>query len=361
MATIKERAGINFKSLPPSELVSEPPVFNLDRAGESTTLVTLGGFAHYHALSLALILAIYNQDPTNNVDYERATEVIGRFPNMVSSEVAAAKDENPLPTIGFEVESPKKPFDRVNDSEKYAKFFDTITMPRNKVNGRVDQPTGSDFWEFSPPPSYSAIVQRRILHELIRGRFIPSLRYSQHPDDVKTYLDEKLVSLHINLGIPKKVARELPNIQNDPDVLLFSSMFAYAFTSPLRLKHRAQQVYTDIKDADETTKSGGKNKRLELKAFEVRTEAVYRLMEEVQLLSAGLFAEVGDYREDLAEKWKEAAEDVRVLYKRYTVEPEFIRLRERASELAGNSEFVQLLRKTITYYALNIRNLISLP
>lgn len=358
MAIVKELTGRpNIGTLTATELVSDIPKFDFERAKQAASRLRNKGIPNFPALNLALALRIYNQI---GIRVEEAFyPVISRSYKLINDEVTMSDAKNPLPTIGFEVESPSKPFDSKGDTIGYKFFFDAIGMPRNKVNaGEIV----STFWEFSPPPSYCAAVQRRILHELLEGGFIPSLRYSQKPEDIREYLDDKLVSLHLNLGIPNRIERELPNFGNDPDVLLFSSMFAYAFTSPLRLQHRSQQVFANIKEADQTKKGGGQNKRLELKAFEVRSETTYRLMEEVQLLAAALFAYTGDYEEDLALAWRKVSEQAGKVYERYGVEANILKdNKTKAAEVASNLKFVRILRHIITASALNIRGLINLP
>lgn len=357
MAIVKEHVGIDTGVLTARELVSDAPEFNFERARQAASLLQSRGLPEFPALNLALALRIYNQDETGVEEAFQPTK--RRLSQMIAGEITASDLTDPRPTIGFEVESPKKSFDKERDSSNYSYFFDAIGMPRNKANAGTN---AAIFWEFSPPPAYSAAVQRRILHELIQGRFIPTLLYSQDPVDIRTYLDDKLVSLHINLGIPNLIQRGLVNFKNELDVLLFSSMFAYAFTSPLRLQQRNQTIFTDVKEAEQTAKSGGQYRRLELKAFEVGNETTYRLMEEVQLMGTALFADVGDYREDLALIWREVSNQAKLIYEIYKVDVTLLKdNRTEAAQKVGNPEFVRTLRHLITTSALNIRSLINQP
>lgn len=133
MALLKKEAPVNLERLAPNELVS---AYNL---------------------------------PTSTLSDVDIAFIKRRHFKLIEQEIAAAHPANHLPTIGFEVESPRKPY-RLVDPMDYADLFDRIGMPRNKVNestGTKDGTSYPTYWEFSPPPSYTASVQARILHELI--------------------------------------------------------------------------------------------------------------------------------------------------------------------------------------------------
>lgn len=360
MTLLKKEAPANWEGLDSSELVSAPPVFNMSRARMARLMVRAVGLDGFQALNLALALSVYNL-PAPILSKSDMDFIKRRHFTLIGDEIAAAHPSNHLPTIGFEVESPRKPYRLVN-SRDYVDFFDAIGMPRNRVN-KFDDAGGrnppSAFWEFSPPPSYSASVQARILHELITGRFIPSLRYSQDPEQIKTLLDNKLVSLHLNLGVPSIWMGDIVHLRGNEDAKILASMLALAYTSPVRLESRSQQVYVDVKDADPTVKGGGVNRRLELKALEVRDESVYRLMIGSQPLGGAMFARLGGYDQSLAEVWDGVREDGQKVYNRYRFEPDMLKSKQTVAELVRRYNIGQELRRIIEQGGIEARRRIN--
>lgn len=296
-----------------NSFVSSPPDFDMERLRKVNDLadqwLAIEGFAN-SALGIACKLGLYNLSTAEPLDSKTYKIFYNRFRILANKEKSFADPANPFPTIGTEVEVPRKRV-KINDLPAYAAFFDELGMPRNKVNRAIIPwpESHGQYWEFSPPPSFYAGTQSRIISELIHGGFIPSLLSSQKPDDIRKHLDDKLVSLHINLGIPV----ETSTFREPGDNLeAFSKMVSLAFTSPLRLQYRASGIHFSIKEGEETSKSKSLGlttvNRLELKALEVRTESTYRLLKEVQLLGTALFAFLygGDFW--LAKKWQECRE-----------------------------------------------------
>lgn len=303
---------------------SVPPTFDYDRARGAMQCID-GNFGNrirgLDALKLALVLSVYNQnDP----------KISKKLSPLIDEELREGQ-RNILPTIGIEVESPRRTTVQYLAHE-YGVFFDFVGMPRNKINkyGNSDFP----MWEFSPPPSYSADVQARVLAGLIKGRFIPSLTFSKKPKDIMYLLDEKGVSLHVNLGLPKslnwlhnkwlqKLGREpRPDpLQEDlvpEDVDIFASAFALAFSSLQRLDKRQSSDVFMIKKCDNSP-LGGREYRLEIKALEVRDESVYRLLREIQLVGAALFG----YLEgnNLYPIWKNLRGKIERVFQEFDVNP----------------------------------------
>lgn len=291
-------------------LVSSPPVFDLERARRVNDIagewLAREGFDNFSSLVVACRLSLYNFSGAESLDPNALEIFFNRFRLLGNKEKVFSDPKNPFPTIGVEIEAPRLRI-KVSDLPSYASFFDRIGMPRNQINkGSLGGGKFGVFWEFSPHPSSWAGTPSRIISELIKGGFIPSLLGSQKPEDIRHYLDNKLVSLHVNLGIPMDTSAVRGRNDNFE---AFSNMVSLAFTSPLRLAHRASLRHFDIKRGEETSKSKLSGQlfvdRLELKALEVRTESTYRLLRESQLLAGALFAFLSSGDPWLSQKWQE--------------------------------------------------------
>ncbi|MDZ4209615.1 MAG: hypothetical protein U1C56_00380, partial [Candidatus Curtissbacteria bacterium] len=232
------------------ELISPPPVFNFEgaRAARRYAFNFVKGrlgdaFYDFNpdSLQLAAALAYYNFNQRSEKTSREEQILENQLSHLVRIERAASDSESPLPTIGVEVETPRKPFEK-QEVSLYKEFFDAIGMPRNRANTFPDETT--TYWEFSPEPSYSAEVQARILSELIKGGFIASLLFSQHPCDIREYLDDKLVSLHLNLGVPSFLA---VNSKQKREFRIFSTVLGVAFSSSERLRERQSGPFYRVK------------------------------------------------------------------------------------------------------------------
>lgn len=250
-------------------------------------------------------------------------------------------------------DNPRKLFSQENDSERYAEFFDAIGMPRNKINK-----TPNSFWEFSPPPSYTAQVQSRILCELIKGGFIPRLINSDDPHHIHRLLDYKLVSLHVNLGVPAWLAARQfdAGLDNNDNITFLSAAFCLAFSSAQRLLFRTTQSIANIKEADPTNKSPSeKPQRIEIKALEVRNASTYRLLEEIQLITASNFAYLCGNDESLAEIWEEMRGELEKLFDTFNIEPKILANRKGVAKFISRTDISQRLRMLITTNASFVR------
>lgn len=244
-----------------------------------------------NSLQLAAALSLYNFDHMR----ERVSRsdkrtlrkrVIASIESLAEVEFAASQKGNILPTIGIEVEVPRIPLKLVEGIiiPAYATFFDTIGMPRNKIN-KDNLKTGG--WEFSPRPSFSSQVQTRILSELIQGGFLPHLTQSHEQQQVQKYLDAALVSLHINLGIPSQLTPH-PSLEKKTEALGIA--LAVAYSSPLRLRDRKSKSieFAGVKGGDNIPLNKDRqrygNFRVELKAMEVLDSKTYRAMHTAQTL-----------------------------------------------------------------------------
>ena len=246
---------------------------------------------NFSSLRLAIALGRYNylvvvsRNPQN---VQLAARLEHRFNNLVAAESTARKQAGLLPTIGWEVEIPRYPY-QANGTyyTKYKNFSNAIGLP---INSYADV----SGWEFAPSPSYSSEVAGFMLNQLIKGGFIASLSDSQDPEEIMKRLDVKLVSLHINLGLPLRNGGD----EALYDYHLFNAALAIAYTSALRLKNKTFTLHAFQKDVTSMPGGFGGGGRFEIKDLEVRDSSVYRLMHEAQLVGAALIGsvELGDAR-----------------------------------------------------------------
>jgi len=308
-----------------SDIMSPPPVFDIGKAVVSRRAVEsmdVDGFSQFPALKLALMLSAYNLLVSETASGQELGSFLGRFSRLIEEEKDASDPLNLLPTIGFEVEVGIRGFRMMKSIQGWVKSFGYREILQKKfgINNynsylpNVDNNTG--MVELAPSPSYTSEVQSRILSELIKGGFILSLAKSKDPENIRAFLSETLVSLHVNLGIPRGAKiNECPKTYED--INLFASMFAFAFSSPLRLEHKNSPHLLSVKDKNVTrTKKSGRNGRLEVKCLEVRDESVYRLLREIQLIGSSLFMAYADETSVLGDEWREISDLIYELYEK---------------------------------------------
>lgn len=304
---VKERLSVSNPATS-LELISRPPVFDIEGARVARNhafnfVEGRLGTAFYDfepdSLQLAVALAYYNFNHQRSEKTPREKQILeNQLSRLVRMEWTASDSESPLPTIGIEVETPRKPFKK-QEVSRYKEFFDAIGMPRNRANVFPDEKTS--YWEFSPEPSYSAEVQARILNELIKGGFIVSLRFSQEPRDIREHLDDKLVSLHLNLGIPPFLAI---NSKQKRELRIFSTVLGVAFSSPERLRERQLSPFYRVKGAAVFRHKAPSKEKLEITALEVRTQNTYRLLKTAQILATSMFTWCLDPHLPLSSHWE---------------------------------------------------------
>lgn len=350
-----EKLGIN------EPRVSPLPVFDFEKALLAKEETGKEGFMDAPNVRAAGNLWLYNSP------VERWPAVLKKLSLLKSVEQSLSSPDNPLPTIGWEVEIPRKPF-KTSRVGIYALFFDFIGLPRNKNhssivpgNPRTYNSSASwvtpFFWEFSTAPAYSAAVANRTLSELIKGGFIPHLEGPATALNRRELLDDKLVSLHINLGIPSWLFHKPGerNVETQEDAILLASAFEFAYTSPERFTHRAQTSVVLSKTAEQTAKNNNSEVfRLELKAFEVGNASTYRLMEEIQLVAAASFSAMAERDDPLTSVWQMTKERISALYKKYYLEPQFI-IDRTAANMVRDGDVQRDLRQVLTDAAHQVR------
>ena len=374
MARVRQEAAELLKVVPENFQVSSPPEFNIGKARKAIKFVDSAfQITDLPALRLALILSSYNRSGVKpESDDPNYFLFSGKYTALVDAELRASDPSNMLPTIGIEVESPRKLFDEDRDSIQYAIFFDSLTgigMPRNRVNSSSSmdnfRTAGNTalFWEFSPPPSYSAAVQARIISELIKGRFIPSLKFSRKPEDIRELLDDKLVSMHINIGVPTWAGEMTPL---DEEGTLLGQMFALAFTSATRLHKRMQSEFIGLKSNSEATckslppDSKEDRKRIEFKACEVRDESCYRQLYEMQLLSCAYLSNRFSKDPAVSRVWSDLAVNAKEVMDKFNVQ-KIIFSKDKVAILVEKTDIGKRLRKLITPASQRVKYLLDQP
>lgn len=344
-------------------MVSPPPVFDFEKALLVKETTEKEDYKDVPNVRAAGNLWLYNSPA------ERWPAVLRKLDVLRQVEKSVSSPDNPLPTIGWEVEIPRKPFN-VSRAGMYALFFDFMGLPRNRDRTSVvpGSPStyarsSSFFWEFSTAPAYSAAVASRTLCELIKGGFIPHLDGSSTALDRRDLLDDKLVSLHINLGIPSWLFNEPREgtIESQEDIVLLASSFEFAYTSPERFSYRSQTSVVGSKSAEQTTKNNDPQPyRLELKAFEVGSANTYRLMEELQLVTAATFGAMAD-RDTLIPIWQRTKARIQAVYKKYYLEPKMIVSKTEAADRVRDGDVQKDLRQILTDAAHQVRLSPCLP
>ncbi|MCE9548914.1 hypothetical protein K8Q98_00735 [Candidatus Nomurabacteria bacterium] len=233
-------------------------------------------------LRLRIILdKLANPNLTNEEIYERNKA----FAEHLSKRESEFMDpNNPLPTIGIEIEIPNEDFLPI-----FRSIFDQIDIPN------VSETEGKH--EMNPNFSYSPWVQARMLQEITNLGIVPLKK-----GDGKKIIDpEKPLSLHINFGIPNTIrnwermiegADSNPEATEVPELGLINDILTFAFSSSNRIKNRKTSESIHFhKGARETLKDTGNNKfiyRVEFRATEFKDYSTYRLLAESQRIM-GMF------------------------------------------------------------------------
>lgn len=338
--------------------ISNPPVFDFDRAIQAKETTYRESFYRLPNMAAAANLWLYNSPEI------KWPTVISKLRQLYVIESEATLPSCLLPTIGWEVEIPRKPFNSFW-SAKYALFFDLLDLPRNRIHKNVipgkEATYPHDMWEFSTTPAFSAAVANRTLAELIKGNFIPHLEIvsgNKPPtsEDRSRLLDKKLVSLHVNLGFPEWLESCKPVVESNINILTFGSSFALAFSSPERLYWRSQSGIITVKNAEPTTKSlSTEPHRFEIKALEVSGSKTYRQIEEIQLLAAAVFCAIGEIPSPLTAIWLGVRNKINNIYEHYNVRPQVVLNKATAFNLVRESNIQKELRQVLSVGAHMVR------
>lgn len=320
------------------------------------------------ALTTAVALAFYNLYLGESSE-KHEKQLFKRLNSLVSYEEEASHPSNPLPTIGWEVESPRIPAmkERRKIQDNYSAFSPLIGLPLNRVNSTPYYFSSASgwYWEFSPYPAFAWQTQARILSELIQGGFIPHLTDSKQDADILKHLDGKMVSLHINLGFPKYIEANAKariykvhwySLDKDPkgsffsDLELFAGALAYAYTSPTRLRYRTSRESENIKETGVLTSKNNDAQRIELKALEVNSTKTYELLKIAQLTGACFFTYFSTHYPELGALWKEEKQELINSFRRHDIKTS-LKDKIQTSQNAENIDFTSEVRWILNWYA----------
>ena len=288
-----------------------------------------------------------------------------QFEKLAEKELKAESDPY-LPTIGTEIEIPRSLPVRGN---RLALFEASRKLGIPKTG------TQDEEWEFAVPYTYSAEAQNAYLHELIRGGYIET----EESDEGKRIKagGRGTFSLHLNIEIPKDVTRGRPEFTEhahlDPFHLAatrLSFALSSAFSSAERITNREYVHPVIWGHSSEWSKPKRKQardsednesaRRLEIRSLEVRDQTLYRLLHEIQNLSAALFSEFRTERDGaeeilagIWERFHEASDD---LARQYGVSPFGLDLGETEKTLKiataiHSSDFQKEMRSLVTSFS----------
>jgi len=215
-----------------------------------------------------------------------------KIQRLSEKENEASHINNPLPTIGIEIEIP----DNVLTPEK----IDIL----NKFD-ISNKEEGSNLWEVNPDYSYTAEVQARIIQEL---GHLGALRV------------EDPLSLHVNFGMPTGLVHSVLDKYQD-EIILINDLLIYGFVSEERiLKRKTKNSFSYMGTIKESEKSkGGYIPRIELRACEFKDYPSFRMLSESQKLMAMFISHIksseklpgGTFVEErLADLWNDFKEEV---------------------------------------------------
>jgi hypothetical protein len=318
----------------------------------------------------AIKLYIYNFLVKNyeatKEDLEKTFIKINRLSEL---ENEYSKENNLLPTIGVEIEVPRK----------------NLTYAKREILTKLEIPNESEengLWEVNPSFSYSPWVQARIIQELAEMEALPLENKTKNSQG--KIVGKDLLSLHVNFGMPAEVTRRIMSDNRD-EIVLMSDTLTYAFSSTDRIAGRktATSVRWDD-DAKESKKSINKKKkakylsntddllRLELRAGEFRDYPTYRMLAEAQRLIALLISNIKENSDlfpitpkesTLVELWKKFENEVKILFQRFNLENEMIDSRHgktKIIEILNETDLRQQCRKIVTKYSKEVTKVLKL-
>ena len=304
-----------------SELVFMPPVLDRKKAKESQRIasdIVRAEFGEaFPGLTQSVALMLYSgaAPAAEYTLHDTTAEKIGKIINA-ERQALAFDYTTPLPTLGFEVEAPVTPFLTHGGTLSalrldYDNFCTMIGLPYNRGNSSDSyQP---ELWEFAPSPTYAAFSSVEALQALFAARLIPQFDPELTDTDFAAVIQrysKKLISFHINIGIPDIVVKNMTDIVDDSHYL--SAAFALAFTSPTRMRNRTSNHLTEIKSLNATHRTL-LSSRIEMKALELRTpEDAGQLFHAQMLWTALCAAHYKNADQHLASFWDDLREKIAV-------------------------------------------------
>ena len=252
------------------------------------------------ALKLYLLVSILSSPKTDTLEINEKIE--GRLRRIADIEKKFSDPKNCLPTVGVEIEVPKKV---VNSGHEF--LLRRIGIPNTRERWSLH--------EFKPKFTYSPWTQGRILEDLSKLGLIPK--------------DEEPISMHVNFGVPGHIIfGDL--LSHQKDTVLLNDLFVYAYSSPARIMARKTDLAYKYDRAEPEPKNRS-NLRVEFRANEFKDYPTYRLLVETQRLVAMYLAylkkmlrkeTLSETEERLALLWEDFEKEARkFLYEDQSIPP----------------------------------------
>ncbi|MEI8337781.1 MAG: hypothetical protein WCF92_01385 [bacterium] len=171
-----------------------------------------------------------------------------------------------LPTIGIELEVPN------------------ISAPQNlrDVCSHINLRSGNDtngIYEFRPDFSYDAAVQARMLHDIEKLIRLPEMK---RESDMAEY-----APVHVNLGVPKEL-KENEDLKKESDYL--TRLVTLAFVSEERIGGGKWLPANDFHNLRREEMDKYAAVRLEIRTPSFENKSIYKMLFEIQTLSAAMFS-----------------------------------------------------------------------
>lgn len=186
-----------------------------------------------------------------------------------------------LPTQGLEIEAPY--------SGQHEPLQEKRIGTLNQLGYQSDSYYSDSYTEVRSGWSYSSKVQKATIDSLYQLGVIPHIPY-RTVSGMPTR-----ISLHINFGIPEDVQEFITFRNYRRPINALNDILTLAYTSFDRLGQRKEAPGYSIsaRNVDHTPFNSSPGRmRLELRSYEVTTDMIDALLDNSQVLSAGLFAYV---------------------------------------------------------------------
>lgn len=221
-------------------------------------------------------------------DKEDVSDIFEEIESLAKTETDLSDPNNPLPTIGIELEVPM-----TREVMRLKEVFSRFGINHwNEQMGLLH--------EASPSYSYSPKIQAMILQELAKIGFVPmegtdDPKYQHNSDNLAGYkIDNRdPLSLHINLGLSCFSGEEHINRFVD-EMSVFSDAMIFAYTSTDRIRSKkTRRAFDPRKAAVSSSKIDNTPRfimpiRLELTSAEFKDSSSYRALFDAQYLGAAL-------------------------------------------------------------------------
>jgi len=310
----------------------------------------------------ALKLAVLNRIENHPEQKSLSREDIAYFDTFIRHEADAYDPDNPLPSIGIELEVPEENIDQRN-------------LMLLKMIGIPSKLDGPFLTEFFSDPTMSARTQFVLLVELARRNLVP---LEPVGNGFRRVSSSAPLSLHINLCSPDIFNQEMLRRYEDDFKVLMNAL-VYGYISPQRIQHRkTSSCLNTCKSALATRKTLENEQgylglgRVELRAGEFKDFSTYYVLTHAQRLAAGLFAKikkderhtVSDQEEDLVAAWDEFSSLSQDLLANAQIElddvdSQYVTRRTHIGAKLNDRMFRKQMRNIVSHYSQRVKKITS--